>query len=368
MRIVVAPCAYKGTFSPTMVARAMAEGVRHAVPDAVIEMIPIADGGDGTIEALYAGAGGKVEEMPVKGALGEPATAVWLSLPDLAVIELASACGIAKLTGRTLKPLEANTYGLGQVIKAVVELHRYKRIVIAVGGSASTDGGAGALTACGAKFFDAKGNEVSLGGGNLGKIARADVAHMKDWVRDVRLEVATDVHNPLTGPEGAARIFAAQKGAIDSDIELLESNLIHFAEVLGAATGNVDSKAPGTGAAGGTAFGLATALDAKIVSGFAFVKEVLNLESKLEKADLIITGEGKLDGQTISGKAIGELLKLSKLLRHPLVAVPAIVARETEGLNGFKAIVAASRDDKLASFDDIARATAEAVRQCKQPG
>lgn len=368
MRVVVAPCAYKGTFSPTMVARAMAEGVRHALPEAAIEMIPIADGGDGTIEALYAGAGGKVEEMPVRGALNEPATALWLSLNDLAVIELASACGIAKLTGRTLKPLDAHTYGLGQVIKAVVDLHRFKRIVVAVGGSASTDGGAGALTACGVKFMDESGREVALGGGNLGNISTVDLRAISDFARDVRIEVATDVHNPLTGPEGAARIFAPQKGALESDIQLLESNLTHFAQVISSATGRGDCQSAGAGAAGGTAFGLAAALDAKLISGFAFVKEVLHLDSKLEKADLIITGEGKLDGQTISGKAIGELLKLSKSLRRNLVAVPAVVARDTEGLNGFKSIVAASRDDKLASFDDIARATTEAVRQCRQAG
>ncbi len=367
MRIVVAPCAYKGTFSPAMVARAMAEGVRRAAPEAVIEMIPIADGGDGTIEALYAGAGGKVEEMPVLGALGEPETAVWLELPDMAVIELASACGIAKLTGRTLKPLDAHTVGLGQVIKAVVDLHRYRRIVIAVGGSASTDGGAGALTACGVKFFDAAGNDIGLGGGNLGKIARVDVSTMGDFARDVRIEVATDVLNPLTGPNGAARVFAPQKGAIESDIELLESNLLHYARMLGEATGRFDFESPGTGAAGGTSFGLSSALDARIVSGFAFVKEVLNLEGKLAKADLIITGEGKLDGQTISGKAIGELLKLARAMRRDLVAVPAVVSKDAAGLSGFRAVVASSSDDKLASFDDIARATTEAIRQCKQP-
>ena len=187
MRIVVAPCAYKGTFTPTMVARAMAEGVRHAAPEAVIEIVPIADGGDGTVEALYAGAGGTCEEMPVQGALSEPENAVWLSLPDTAIIELASACGIAKLTGRTLKPLEAHTYGLGQVLKAVLELRRHRRIVIAVGGSASTDGGAGALTACGVKFLDAAGNEVPLGGGNLGCIATCNVSAIKDWVRNTEI-------------------------------------------------------------------------------------------------------------------------------------------------------------------------------------
>jgi len=350
-----------------MVARAMAEGARHAAPEASIEMIPLADGGDGTIEALYAGAGGKVEEMPVTGALGEPETAVWLSMSDTAVVELASACGIAKLTGRALKPLEAHTYGLGQVIKSVVELHRFRRIVIAVGGSASTDGGAGALTACGVRFLDAEGREVGLGGGNLGKVASCDVSAIKDWARDLRMEIATDVHNPLTGPDGAARIFAAQKGAIDSDIEKLESNLVHYARVLGAATGRADYKTPGTGSAGGTAFGLASAFGAHIVSGFAFVKEILNLESKLEKADLIITGEGKLDGQTISGKAIGELLKLTRSMHRDLIAVPAVVSNQSgDALRGFKTVVAASHSDQLASFDDIARATAEAIRQSRQ--
>ncbi len=366
MRILIAPCAYKGTFSPTMVARAMAEGARHAAPEAVIETIPLADGGDGTIEALYAGAGGKVETMPVRGALGEPEDAVWLSLPDVAVIELASACGIAKLTGRALKPLEAHTYGLGQVIKSVLSLRSHRRIVIAVGGSASTDGGAGALTACGVKFLDAKGKEVALGGGNLNQIASCDVGAIKDWMRDLQLEIATDVHNPLTGPDGAARIFAPQKGAIESDIEILESNLVHYAGVLGAATGRADYKSPGTGAAGGTAFGLASAFDAHLVSGFAFVKEILQLESKLEKADLIITGEGKLDGQTISGKAIGELLKLAKSMRRDLIAVPAVVAKDLAALSGFKTIVASAHDDKLASFDDIARATTEAIRKSRQ--
>lgn len=353
-----------------MVARAMAEGVCHAAPEAVIEIVPLSDGGDGTIDALYAGAGGTREEIPVKGALNEPETAVWLSLPETAVIELASACGIAKLTGRTLKPLEAHTYGLGQVLKEVVELRLYRRIVIAVGGSASTDGGAGALTACGVKFLDAAGNEVPLGGGSLGRIASCDVSAIRDWTmssKDLRIEIATDVTNPLTGPNGAAKIFAPQKGAIDSEIELLENNLVHYAKVLGSATGRNDYESPGSGAAGGTAFGLASALDAKIVSGFAFVKEILNLESKLEKADLIITGEGKLDSQTISGKAIGELLKLAKSMRRDLIAVPAAVSGETlEGLDGFKAIVPSAHDDQLASFDDIARATTEAIRQAKQ--
>jgi glycerate kinase len=367
MHILIAPCAYKGTFSPTMVARAMAEGARHAAPEAVIEMIPLADGGDGTIEALYAGAGGKVEEMPVKGALGEPETAVWLSLPDVAVIELASACGIAKLTGRTLKPLDAHTYGLGQVIKSVVEMRRHRRIIIAVGGSASTDGGAGALTACGVKLLDAGGNQVELGGGHLGKIASCDVSAIKDWMRYLNMEIATDVHNPLTGTNGAARIFAPQKGAIESDIEILESNLVHFARVLGVATGRADYKSPGTGAAGGTAFGLASAFNAQVISGFAFVKEILNLESKLQKADLIITGEGKLDGQTISGKAIGELLKMAKSMRRDLIAVPAVVSKDmSSALSGFKSVVPAAHDDKLASFDDIARATTEAIRQSRQ--
>lgn len=367
MRIVVAPCAYKGTFSPTMVARAMAEGVRHAAPEAIIEMIPIADGGDGTIEALYAGAGGKVEELAVTGALGQPQKAVWLSLPDLAVIELASACGIAKLTGRTLKPLEAHTYGLGQVIKSVVSLRRFKRIVIAVGGSASTDGGAGALTACGVKFLDAQGIEVPLGGGGLGRIVQCDLTAIRDWMPDLRMEIATDVHNPLTGQSGAARIFGPQKGALESDVEILETNLIHYANLLGHATGRSDYSSPGTGAAGGTAFGLSSAFGAQIVSGFAFVKEVLNLESKLEKADLIITGEGKLDSQTISGKAIGELLKISKAMRRDLIAVPAVVSSESkEALTGFKTIVPASHGDQLASFDDIARATTEAIKQTRQ--
>ncbi len=366
MHILIAPCAYKGTFSPTMVARAMAEGARHAAPEAVIEIIPLADGGDGTIEALYAGAGGRVEEMIVKGALGEAEKAVWLSLPDVAVVELASACGIAKLTGRALKPLEAHTYGLGQVIMSVVALRRHRRIVIAVGGSASTDGGAGALTACGVKFLDADGKEVALGGGNLGKIASCDVSAIKDWMRDLQMEIATDVHNPLTGPNGAARIFAPQKGAIEADIELLESNLVHFARVLGSATGRADYKSPGTGAAGGTAFGLASGFNAQLISGFAFVREVLNLESKLQKADLIITGEGKLDGQTISGKAIGELLKMAKSMRRDLIAVPAVVSKDLDSLSGFKRIVAAAHDDQLASFDDIARATAEAIRQSRQ--
>ncbi|MCC7529267.1 MAG: glycerate kinase [Candidatus Melainabacteria bacterium] len=366
MRIVVAPCAYKGTFSPTMVARAMAEGARHAHPEAVIEIIPLADGGDGTIEALYAGAGGKVEEMYVKGALGEPETAVWLSLPEVAVVELASACGIAKLTGRTLKPLEAHTYGLGQVINSVVGMRRHRRIVIAVGGSASTDGGAGALTACGVKFLNANGNEVPPGGGYLDQIATCDVSSIKDWMRDLQMEIATDVYNPLTGPYGAARVFAPQKGAIESDIEKLECNLVHYARVLGHATGRADYKFPGSGAAGGTAFGLASAFDAKVVSGFAFVKEVLNLDSKLEKADLIITGEGKLDGQTISGKAIGELLKMAKSMRRDLIAVPAVVSKDEPGaLIGFKAIVPSAQDDALASFDDIARATTEAIRKIR---
>ncbi len=366
MRVVIAPCAYKGTFSPTVVARAMAEGVRHAIPDAIIDMVPLADGGDGTIEALYAGTGGKIKEMDVEGALGEPETAKWLKLPDIAIVELASACGIAKLSGRTLKPLDAHTYGLGQVIKTVVESRKFKRLIIAVGGSASTDGGAGALTACGIRFFNEYGDPVVLGGGFLHKIAKVDMTSMKDWTRGLTIQVATDVHNPLLGPNGAAQIFGPQKGALEADVALLESNLLHFANVLSEATGRKGAEEPGAGAAGGTGFGLSCGLGATIISGFGFVREVLNLDSKLEKADLIITGEGKLDSQTVSGKALGELLRINETFKKPMLAVPAcVVDADLSKLTGFKMIVPAARRDELAQFDDIARATAEAIKQSR---
>ncbi len=318
MRILIAPTAYKGSFSPAELADAMHAGVKRYANDygkeICADILPLADGGDGSVEAINLACSGTLHEVDVTGALAEPRKAKWLELDrsgkKLALVELASACGIAGLNPEELKPMQADTKGLGQVLKQVLASKNIESIVVAVGGSASTDGGSGALYELGVEFYDPGGNLlVPAGGGSLFEIDSLDSSAARRLFSGRQLEIATDVSNPLLGPSGAAQIFGRQKGASESELATLDAALVHFSSLFGP-EGSRTCKLPGAGAAGGTAFGFAAALGAKIVPGFDFISDLVGLEEHVIAADLVISGEGRIDQSSIHGKVVGSLSKL----------------------------------------------------------
>jgi glycerate kinase len=360
-RVLVAPSAYKGTLDANQVAQAIASGVRSVKPETLIVCGPIADGGDGTLAAIHAGAGGMFETVPVVGALGDPLTARWLKLDQLAIVELASASGIADIDPERLRALDAHTIGTGQVIMHCLE-RGMKDVVICVGGSASTDGGAGLLSALGAHFLDRDGNPLVAGGGALLQIDACDLHMLARW-RDVRFRVATDVTSPLLGVSGAAEVFAPQKGANSAQVILLDTALAKYADVLEKCSGRLMRFTPGSGAAGGTAFGLACALGAEIMPGFAWLSRLLRLEEKIADTDLVITAEGCLDHQSITGKATGELAKLCLAHDKPLWVVPAVVDPNLNWRRHHIELVApTSKGCQAASFSTVSSTVADLFR------
>ncbi len=361
MKVLVAPTAYKETLTPAQVAEAMAEGIRDAAGSAEIILAPVADGGDGTVESLHMALGGEINKLVVKGPLGAPAEAAWLRLNGLAVIELANASGLALLPPGQLSPLTAHTQGTGEVLAHCLT-SGVAEIVVAVGGSASTDGGTAALRALGAKFFDAAGDELLPGGGELIRLDSCDLSGLSKWSGAARIRVATDVTNPLLGNDGAARTFAPQKGAKPDQVELLEAALEQLADVLETTAGKRVRHVPGAGAAGGTAFGLACALGAEIIPGFRWLAELTQLESKIQRADLVVTGEGRLDRQSLSGKVIGELAAMCRRYGKPLLAAPALAEDNVDWQAlGIAAVARVAEGGQRIGREDIRRTVAQLI-------
>lgn len=310
MKIVIAPQGFKAGISGLEAAEAIARGVAAAWPDAETLLAPVADGGDGTLNALVEGTGGQVFASQVTGPLGQPLEARWGVMGDgaTAVIEMARASGLALISQRRRDPLSATTYGTGELLREALE-RGFARIIVGLGGSATNDGGAGMAAALGAQFLDADGAELPPGGAALARLERIDIAALHPRLAQVEITAATDVTNPLCGPNGASAIFGPQKGATEEMIQELDAALAHYAAVLrrdlGRATGlSVDiAGQPGAGAAGGLGAGLLAFAGATLRSGIDMVCEVLNFDALLQDADLVITGEGRADRSTIFNKA-----------------------------------------------------------------
>ncbi|WP_309065416.1 glycerate kinase [Microbacterium sp.] len=300
MRIVIAPDKFKGSLSAEEVAQAVADGLRDALPDAEIELAPAADGGEGTVDAAVANGFARHVAM-VSGPLGAPVAAAWAQRDDVAVIEMAAASGLELLPPAERDALRASSRGTGELIAAALA-HGARRIVLAVGGSASTDGGAGMLAALGARLLDAHGNDVPDGGGALGSVRRVDLTGLDPRLADAEIVLASDVDHPLLGAHGAARVFGPQKGASPEDVELLDAALAVFADALEAASGVAARDLAGAGAAGGVGFGALAALGASRRAGVDVVLELTRLAERLRGADLVVTGEGSLDEQSLGGK------------------------------------------------------------------
>jgi len=334
MKIVIAPDKFKGSLPAAEVADAIAAGLRAEWPEAELVTVPVADGGEGTVDAAVA-AGLERVPVTVDGPTGEPVHASYARRGEVAVIELADACGLLRLPGGRPAPLTASSFGCGQVLAAALAAGA-RQIILGVGGSASTDGGAGLLQALGAQVLDARGVPLARGGAALRAVAALDLSGLHPALRDVAAPdlsglrpaprvssviLATDVINPLTGPDGAAEVYGPQKGASPEQITELASGLRRWAAVVAAATGTDRSQAPGAGAAGGVGFAALAVLGAQARPGIGLVLDLVDFDAALDGAALVIIGEGSLDTQTLAGKAPVGVARAAARRGIPVVAV-----------------------------------------------
>jgi len=305
LTVLIAPDSFKGSLSSVAVARALADGWLRARPMDEVRLAPLADGGEGTIDAIAASGGWQALPAHARDPLGHPIGARFLRDGERGVLELAEASGLSRVPADQRDALAASTFGTGLVLAAAIGLG-VRHIVLGVGGSATTDGGSGLLLALGARFLDALGGEVDPGGGGLADLARVDLSELSDVLSEVDLVIASDVTNPLLGDEGAAATYGPQKGASAADVTWLDANLAHYADLLEAATGRSVRDVPGAGAAGGTAFGLLAIADRfrslEVRPGIDLVMELTGFSEALADADLVLTGEGRIDRQTAFGK------------------------------------------------------------------
>ena len=365
MRIVVAPQEFKGTLTAEQAAQAMAEGVRRALPDAEVETIPLADGGPGTVPAIVAAAGGRVLRAAVQDPLGRNVEAEWALLDGgTGVLEMAAAAGLWRLRPEERDPLAAGTYGVGQLITAALAAG-CQRIVIGLGGSATNDGGAGMASALGVRFLDNEGRELRPGGAALGRLARIDVSALDAGVRACRFTAATDVTNPLCGPDGASLVYGPQKGASPAAAALLDAALRRYGEVIERDLAVPVLAATGAGAAGGLGAGLIAFLNAEVRPGIEVVAEIVRLRDRLRGADLLVTGEGRLDGQTGWGKTVAGVARIAGEEGVRVLIVPGALGPGWEAIlplvDGIEPVVggAATAQDSLARPAELLALTAE---------
>ncbi len=356
-RVLVAADKFKGSLTAVQVAERVTAGLRRVVPDLEVEALPVADGGDGTVDAAVA-AGFERREVRVAGPLGEEVTAAFALRGGTAVVEMAEASGLQRLPAGVFAPLTASTYGSGELLRAALDAGA-RTIVFGVGGSATTDGGAGMLSALGARFLDEDGEPVPPGGGGLAELARADLSGLDMRLSSVELVLASDVDNPLTGPKGAPAVYGPQKGASPQDVATLDAALAHFAKVLEAEAGPGAAEhaaAPGAGAAGGIGYG-ALLLGARFRPGIEVMLDVLGFAPALERAGVVITGEGSLDEQTLHGKAPAGVAAAARAAGRTVVAVCGRLALSQEALLG----AGIARAYPLTSVEpDVARCIADA--------
>ena len=330
MRIIVAPQEFKGTLTAVQAARAMAEGARRAAPQADVAEVPVADGGPGTVQAIVAAAGGETRTATVQDPLGREIEAEWGLLPDAAaVIEMAAAASLVLLSASERDPRRTSTYGVGQLIQAALDAD-CRRLIVGAGGSATNDGGAGMAQALGAGLLDARGHDLPPGGAALTHLSRIDVSRLDPRLSHCQAVVATDVVNPLCGPDGASLVYGPQKGASLTVARELDAALHLYAQVVQRDVGVAVLDVPGAGAAGGLGAGLIAFLRARVRPGIEVVAEAIGLEERIRGADLVLTGEGRLDGQTRFGKAVAGVARIARGLGVPVLVVPGTLAEGWE--------------------------------------
>lgn len=324
MRILIAPDTFKESLTAAEASRAIARGLQSALPDAELDLCPLSDGGEGFVETLVQASAGRLDHAPTTDALGRPIRAAFGVLGETVAIELSAAAGLAQTPPDMRDPLQTTTFGVGTLIAEAYARHPFRTLLLAVGGSATVDGGVGLLEALGVRFLDASGEPVPRGGGGLRRISRIDPSGAHPLLKDARIRIAVDVSNPLLGPRGAAPVYGPQKGASPEDVRDLEAGLANLADRLEDLSGVRVHDMPGTGAAGGVAAGLVTLAGAQLEPGFDLVAKALGLDARLEAADWILTGEGQLDRSSFEGKVVGRLSE-----KRPGARVIAIAGRVT---------------------------------------
>ncbi|UYV50744.1 glycerate kinase [Priestia megaterium] len=333
MKIVIAPDSFKESLTALRVCEAVEKGIKTHFPNAGISKVPMADGGEGTVQSLVDATGGEIIQTRVTGPLGKEVEAFYGILGDrkTAVIEMAAASGLHHVPVDKRNPLITTTRGTGELILKALD-HKVKHIIIGIGGSATNDGGAGMAKALGAKLLDANGAEIKEGGGSLDQLTAIDLTNLDSRLAKVKVEVACDVDNPLTGETGASAVFGPQKGATPDMVRQLDRNLAHYAAVIKKEMDIHIQNVPGAGAAGGLGGGLLAFLSAELKPGVDIVIEATQLESYIKDANLVITGEGRIDGQTIYGKTPIGVAKTAKKHSVPVIAIAGSIGVGSEAV------------------------------------
>lgn len=360
--IVIAPDSFKESLSATKVAIAIAEGINRVKPGSEVISIPMADGGEGTVEALITATAGKIVKVPSVDALNRPIESYYGILGDdkTAVIEMAATSGIEQLLANERNPTITTTYGTGLLLKAALD-NGFKEIIIGIGGSATNDGGAGMAQALGFKLLEEAGNPIGLGGNSLHKLRQIDFSEVHPLLASAKITVACDVQNTLTGPSGATWVYGPQKGATPEMIEILEEGMNYYSSIIRQYFGTDFNLIPGSGAAGGLGAGLMAFCNAKIRPGFELISEITGLEQHIRNADLVFTGEGKIDAQTANGKTISGLALLCRKHHIPLIALAGMISGNLEMLHQLGLTAAFSITNQPMSPDDSKKQAAQLI-------
>ena len=376
MNIVIAPDSFKDCLSAADVAKYLTQGIERVDRDANVRMIPLADGGEGFVQTMLSALGGKTVSLTVRDPINREIVGFYGILNDgqTAVIEMAAASGIEHLSKVERNPLLTSTYGTGELMKDAIE-KGCRKIIIGIGGSATNDGGIGMAMALGYRFLDENDQELKQGGGFLNKLARIDVEAVTPLVRETEVLVACDVTNPLVGKYGASAIYGPQKGASPEMVELLDQNLKHLAGIIKKDLGIDVSGLPGGGAAGGLGAGLVAFSGGKLQPGFNIVKEQTRLDEEIQQADLVITGEGKIDAQTKHGKTPWGVAQIARKYKKPLIAVAGLLGDGYRELydEGFTSIFAlpngpSSLEDSISNAPDLLADAGERIYRIVKAG
>ena len=374
MKIVVAPQAFKGSLSATEVGNSMIKGIENVIENSTNLLVPVADGGDGTLETLVESSQGKINSIKVTGPLGEQQNSAWgaLGRNKTAIIEMARSSGLALVPINKLNPLISTTYGLGEVILDALD-QGYRDFIIGIGGSATNDAGAGMAQALGAKLLDSNGNELPFGGESLSKLNSINIDGIDTRIKESNFAIACDVNNPLTGPEGASAIYGPQKGATPEMVNTLDQALTNFAKIVEKDLGIKINDVEGSGAAGGLGGGLIAFLNGKLRKGVDIVLDFVDIDKALINTNLVITGEGQLDFQTIYNKAPIGVAKRAKHLGIPVIAISGSLGENfsvvhEHGIDAASSIVSKPMTLEEASKNApelISTATEQALRYMK---
>lgn len=327
MKIVIAPDSYKESLSAMAVASEIEAGFREIFPDAEYRKVPVADGGEGTVQAMIDASGGRLLELRVRGPLGEPVSAFYGMMGDgeTAVIEMAAASGLELVPAARRDPMRTTSYGTGELIRDALDAGA-RRFVLGIGGSATNDGGAGMLQALGGRLMDGAGNDLAPGGAALATLDKIDLSALDARINDCVFDVACDVSNPLVGPQGASHIFGPQKGATPEMVETLDAALRHYADVIARDLGRPVADVPGAGAGGGIGAAMLVFLGGRLRPGSEIVTAAVGLDAAVADADLVLTGEGRIDSQTIHGKTPVGVARVAQRHGKPVIAIAGCLA------------------------------------------